>query len=193
MNLLWWHSRRHYNGQYPKDCAKFTRARPLVHGAVTSSGRTMPHPLRIAPKGITVLSIMIIQGPHAAARSISAELLNQLQQLAHAAGRTLELCPCGGLRDFVARVRAVRSQSTEFMLLDPGELTQEAQGHPEAGLNDALDELSTPYIEVHGDTVATLDSHTAPLATIMINGDLGTSYQIALSIALRQLREDGDK
>ena len=155
----------------------------------------MQLPLPKAPMGITVLSIMIIQGPHATARSISAELLGQLQQLAHAAGRTLELCPCGGLRDFVARVRAVRSQSTEFMLLDPGELTQEAQGHPEAGLCDALDELSTPYIEVHGDTAASLEipngSHGAPLATIMINGDLGTSYQIALGIALRQLREDG--
>lgn len=138
---------------------------------------------------------MIIQGPHATARSISGELLNHLQQLTHAAGRTLELCPCGGLRDFVARVRAVKPQSTEFMLLDPGELTQEVQGHPEAGLGDALDELGTPYIEVHDDTIATLEtrdgSHSAPLATIIINGDLGTSYQIALGIALRQLREDG--
>jgi 3-dehydroquinate dehydratase-2 len=134
---------------------------------------------------------MIIQGPQATARSLSGELLGHLQQLARAAGRTLEMCSCGGLRDFVARVRAGRSQTVEFMLLDPGDLAQQVQAHPEAGLGDALDELSTPYIEVHDDSDGALEPrdclHSAPLATIIFNGDLAVSYQIALGIALKQL------
>jgi 3-dehydroquinate dehydratase II len=134
---------------------------------------------------------MIIQGPHATARSLSGELLGHLQQLARAAGRTLEMCTCGGLREFVARVRAVRSQTVEFMLLDPGELAQQVEAHPEAGLGDALDELTMPYIEVQDDSDSALESrdcsHSAPQATIIFNGDLAVSYKIALGIALRQL------
>jgi 3-dehydroquinate dehydratase-2 len=134
---------------------------------------------------------MIIQGPQATARSLSGELLGHLQQLARTAGRTLEICTCGGLREFVARVRAGRSPSIEFMLLDPGDLAQQVQAHPEAGLGDALDGLSTPYIEVHDDSDGALEprdcTHSAPLATIIFNGDLAISYRIALGIALKQL------
>jgi 3-dehydroquinate dehydratase-2 len=140
---------------------------------------------------------MIIQGPHAPTRSISSEILSHLQQLAHAAGRTLELCSCGGLREFVARVRAVRPYHTEFMLLDPGELAQQVNEHPEAGLGEALDGLLTPYIEVHDDSDDTLEPrdcwHNTPAATIIIHGDLATSYRIGLGIALRQLQNTCDK
>ncbi|MGC1551103.1 MAG: type II 3-dehydroquinate dehydratase [Rhodanobacter sp.] len=133
---------------------------------------------------------MIVQGPHPVADLLSGELLRSLQQLARTAGRTLEVCSCSGLRELVAHVRAARSRATEFMLLDPGELGQQVQAHPEAGLHDALDELTAPYIEVHDDSDATLEpgtcSHCAPLATIIINGDLATSYRIALGIALRR-------
>jgi len=77
------------------------------------------------------------------------------------------------------------------MLLDPGDLAEEARAHPEAGLDDALDELASPYVEVHDDSGAAMQRtdgrHAAPLATIIINGDLATSYRIALGIALRCL------
>jgi 3-dehydroquinate dehydratase II len=143
------------------------------------------------------LTIMIIQGPHAPARSISGEILGHLQQLAHAAGRTLELCSCGGLREFVARVRAVQSHHTEFMLLDPGDLAQQVNEHPESGLREALDNLAAPYIEVHDDSDDTLVPrdgwHNAPAATVIIQGDLATSYRIGLGIALRQLQKKRDQ
>jgi 3-dehydroquinate dehydratase-2 len=135
------------------------------------------------------MSIRIIQGPHA--RFPSTDLLRQLQQLVRAAGRTLELCPCGGLRDFVAQVRATKPGSTEFMLLDPGDLAYQAKDHPEAGLDDALDALGTPYVEVHEENDTELEhsagSRHAPVATVIINGDIGSSYRIGLGIALRQL------
>lgn len=134
---------------------------------------------------------MIIQGPHATARSLSKELLGHLKQLALSAGRTVEVCTCNGLREFVARVRTARPQTTEFMLLAPGNLAQQVQAHPEAGLGDALDGLGMPYIEVQDDCDNGLEtgelSHKGPLATVVINGDTVASYRIALGIALRRL------
>ncbi|RDS84927.1 hypothetical protein DWU98_02960 [Dyella monticola] len=133
---------------------------------------------------------MIVQGPCAEAPSLSRELLGSLKQLALAAGRTVEICTCMGLREFVARVRTARAPRTEFMLLAPGTLAHQSQLHPEAGLNDALDALHMPYIEVQ-DGDASMEaggaSHHGPLATVVINGDVPSSYRIALGIALKQL------
>ena len=139
------------------------------------------------------MSIVIIQGPHADGLA-SIELQRSLQQLVSAAGRTLELFRCAGLRDFVACVRSMKRRPSEFMLLDPGELGPEAALHPEAGLSDALDEAATPYVEVHDDARTELGvlpgQHQAPVATVIIHGDLGCSYRIGLGIALRQLGSD---
>lgn len=149
-----------------------------------------------APRATTVatVSIVIIQGPHANCLA-SSELQRNLQQLASAAGRTLELFRCNGLRDFVACVRSMKRRPSEFMLLDPGELGPEAAAHPEAGLSDALDEAATPYVEIHEDPSTELGiqpgQHHAPVATVIINGDIGCSYRIGLGIALRRLRDDG--
>lgn len=139
----------------------------------------------------SVMTIIILRGPHPVGHSFNGELLSSLQQLGREAGRIVEVCTCTGLRDFIASLRRARSRTPEFVLLDPGNIAQEAQAHPEAGLRDALDELSAPYIEVHDDSATALDAgpygRGAPLATIVINGDLSTSYRIALGIALRQL------
>lgn len=77
------------------------------------------------------------------------------------------------------------------MLLDPGEINQQIQMHQNSELGDTLEALGTPYIEMQDDSDAALETvpmtgHT-PLATIVTNGDLNTSYRIALGIALRQL------
>ena len=115
----------------------------------------------------------------------------QLLQQADAAGRTLELRSCGNLQDFVVQVCAAKAESTEFVLLDPGDLSPQVRAHPEAGLNDALDNLSAPYIEVHEAFGAELeqgaDFHKPPIATVIINGNIEIGYRIGLSIALRQL------
>ncbi|MFC4529055.1 hypothetical protein ISN76_18610 [Dyella halodurans] len=138
------------------------------------------------------MAIMILRGPHLASHTFNSELLRNLQQLAREAGRIVEVCACTGLREFIAGLRMARAQAPEFMLLDPGEIAREALNHPEAGLHDALDGLTAPYIEVHEDSDTAMGpgpyQRGAPLATIIINGDLSTSYRIALGIALRQLR-----
>lgn len=141
--------------------------------------------------GVHLMAIVIIQGPHSTTQSISDEVLEHLKQLTRAAGRTLELCTCGGLRDFMARVRATKFQATEFVLLDPADLTPQLYTDADEGLGEALDGMTTPYVEVHGGRSVALESrdcaHGARMATIIVNGDLATSYQIALGVALRRL------
>lgn len=138
-----------------------------------------------------IVTILIVQGPHAIGGFRGGALSTSLQALARAAGRVLSVCTCSDLRELVAHVRAAAGRDTEFMLLDPGDLAGEARAHPEEGLDDALDQLASPYVEVHDDSDDTLERapgrRGAPLATIVINGDLETSYRIAMGIALRCL------
>jgi 3-dehydroquinate dehydratase-2 len=136
---------------------------------------------------------LIVHGPHATGSSFTQELLLQLQQQAHTAGRSLKLCTCGDLRDFVAQVCSIKFHTTEFVLLDPDDLATQAHAHPEAGLADALDKLPAPYIEVHEKFGAELEHgspHHARVATVIINGNIGSSYRIGLGIALRQLNAE---
>ncbi|WP_158543512.1 type II 3-dehydroquinate dehydratase [Dyella solisilvae] len=137
------------------------------------------------------MTILILQGPHPGQRPLGEDISNGLRQLARAAGRTLSISRCAGLRELVGSIRSASRADTEFMLIDPGELAEQAREHPEEGLQDALAQLDSPYIDVHADSATTLETtepqHGAPLATIVINGDLATSYRIALAIALRRL------
>ena len=139
------------------------------------------------------MSILIVHGPHTSRSSLPQELQQQLQEQAGAAGCTLELRGCSDLSHFVGQVCAAGAANTEFVLLDPGDLAAQVREHPEAGLVDALDQLGAPYIEVHEAVGAELEHdagfHKAPLATVIINGNIGSGYRIGLGIALRQLQE----
>ncbi len=137
------------------------------------------------------MSILIVHGPHTSSSSLTQELQRELQQQADAAGRTLELRACGDLNDLVVEVCAAKSDTTEFVLLDPGDLVGQIRAHPEVGFTDALDKLYVPYIEVHDEFGTELQHgagfHNSPIATVIINGNIGSGYRIGLSIALRQL------
>ena len=73
------------------------------------------------------------------------------------------------------------------MLLDPGDIVR--TGGDLQCVHDALESLQLPYVEVHDESDAVLElslrSSALPIATVVINGDLATSFQIALGIALR--------
>jgi 3-dehydroquinate dehydratase-2 len=137
------------------------------------------------------VSILIVHGPHTTSSSLSPELQRELQKRADAAGRTLELRACDDLQSLVVQVCAAKSDTTEFVLLGPGDLVQQVRAHPEAGFADALDKLDAPYIEVHEEFGAELEHgaglHNTPIATVIISGNIGSGYRIGLSIALRQL------
>jgi 3-dehydroquinate dehydratase-2 len=153
-------------------------------------GSTMP-PTQILRFWTWIVTILIVQGPHVAAGSLGSDLSPSLHSLARAAGQVLSVCKCSDLHELVGHIRAAKSDDTEFMLLDPGDLAEAARAHPEEGLDEALDQLASPYVEVHDDSGAAQERpegrRWAPLATIVINGDLETSYRIAMGIALRRL------
>lgn len=136
------------------------------------------------------MSILIVQGPHAEGHAVGGDFVAALQRVVQAAGHTLAVRQCGGLKDLVGHIRALRADETEFVVLDPGELAQQVRAQPDS-LGEALDALPSPYIEIHDDSGAAMAPsgpvRHAPLATIVINGDLSTSYRIAMGIALRQL------
>lgn len=138
------------------------------------------------------MSIVIVHGPHTGGHPLPRLLQQQLEEQAGAAGHALELRGCSNLGHLVGEVCAASNDSTEYMLLDPGELAAQLREHPEAGLVDA-DRLGAPYIEVHETFGVELehdaDCHKAPVATVIINGNLGSGYRIGLGIALRQLQE----
>ena len=143
------------------------------------------------------MSIVIVHGPHGSGHSPTADLLSHLKQQASEAGRTLELRACGALRDFIALVGSARSEVTEFVLLDPGNLAPEMRAHPEAGLSKAIDDLRAPYIDVHdefGDGLKCCAGlHKPPVATVIINGNIGSGYRIGLRLALRRMALGGHR
>jgi 3-dehydroquinate dehydratase-2 len=137
------------------------------------------------------MTILIVQGPHAEGRAVGGEFVAALRRAVQAAGHSLAVCECGGVHDLVSSIRALRNGDVEFVVLDPGELADPLRAQPDTGLDEALDDLPSPYIDIHDDSGAALASpgaaRHAPVATIVINGDLSTSYRIAMGIALRQL------
>ncbi len=143
--------------------------------------------------GYRVVSIVIVHGPHGGGHSLSTDLLSHLRQQAFEAEHTLELQACGALRDFIARVGSARSEVIEFVLLDPGSLAPEMRAHPEAGLGKAIDDLRVPYIDVHDTFGNGLECctglHKPPVATVIINGNIESSYRIGLRLALRRLEK----
>lgn len=136
------------------------------------------------------MSILIIQGTQAAAQIPHNELA-RFDQLARAAGCALEWCRCSTLRDLIAQLHDAKRRRPEFLLLDPGDLALQLKAGEDCGLYESLDELDAPYVEVHATADAELDrrtgSHHAPVATVIIHGDVVSRYRIGLGIALRQL------
>lgn len=133
------------------------------------------------------MNILILQGSHSASSGLSRQVLEDLRRASHAAGRTLKLCASTSIRAFIASIRRADPSTSDFVVIDPGDL---ARDDPDA-LRDALESLTVPYAEVHDNSDTVLDlplrPSALPIATIVINGDLSTSYRIAVGIALRRI------
>jgi 3-dehydroquinate dehydratase-2 len=65
------------------------------------------------------------------------------------------------------------------------------RAHPDAGLSEAIDGLRAPYIDVHDDFSDGIECcaglHKAPIATVIIHGNIASGYRIGLRLALRRL------
>ncbi|KAF1706911.1 hypothetical protein [Pseudoxanthomonas sacheonensis] len=140
------------------------------------------------------MSILVIQGPHSAlpwSGPGTEEPLLLPTAAAHAAGKSLVVRTCAGIREMIECLRQARQPDTEMVLLDSGDLDPADCVREGADLCRALDELQSPYIEVHDDSGQVLDlqvhPRNAPMVTVVVNDDRASGYSLALAIALRHL------
>ena len=136
------------------------------------------------------MCIVLIQGPHhARSRQVA---LPSFYDAAKAAGTTLLVRSCSTLAELIECLHKSKDLDAEMVLLDSGEF--DSRDFPAANrpLREALDALSSPYIEMHDASSQVLDQHVhpchAPIVTLVINDDREASYCMALAITLRRLQ-----
>jgi 3-dehydroquinate dehydratase-2 len=135
------------------------------------------------------MSILILRGPHAALPDASS-LDPPLRERAHAAGQRLRCRTFATMRDLLSGLRRTHIAHSDMLLLDIGDLALDGVTQTRA-LRDALDDLPSPYIEVHDDAAHALEPRVhpqhAPLVTVILRDDLPRAYALALDIALRRV------
>ncbi|MBD9478080.1 hypothetical protein IB225_03700 [Pseudoxanthomonas sp. PXM02] len=113
-----------------------------------------------------------------------------LHERAKTAGQSLQCRAFNSVRDLLAGLQRARRERPDMLLLDTGDLVLQDSTQAKA-LRDALDDLSSPYIEVHDDAAHALEPRVrpqhAPLVTVILRNDLPRAYAMALDIALRRL------
>lgn len=153
------------------------------------------------------MCILIIQGPHRAApdrraETVGGETLDALAQRALAAGKAVVVRGIASVREMIDCLRQADNAEmpAEIVLLDPGDLPAMEDAQSASGLRNALNALHAPYIEVHEGSGTALEPRLSPrngpMATVIINRNLGESYRLALGIALRRLgcvRDDASR
>lgn len=136
------------------------------------------------------MSIVVIRGPEAvgpfprAPLALPREVLSVLVDRAVCAGKTIAVRACGSERELLHSLRMARESHAEITLFDPGACAQSA------GVQQALDGISMPYIEVHDDSCdspepAMPNGNANRLA--VVNGYMAQSYILALAMALEHL------
>jgi 3-dehydroquinate dehydratase-2 len=139
------------------------------------------------------MSILILCGVHAATPLPSSShpaFERPLRERAKTAGQSLQCRAFNSVRDLLAGLQRARQERPDMLLLDTGDLVLQDSTQAKA-LRDALDDLPSPYIEVHDDAAHALEPRVqpqhAPLVTVILRDDLPRAYAMALDIALRRL------
>ena len=159
----------------------------IVYRARDYRGLTAARP-RFATRS---MSIVLFQGPHhAGSRQVA---LRSFYAAAKAAGTTLLVRSCNTLGELIECLHTSKNQDSEMGLLDSGEVDSREFPSANRQLCNALDALSSPYIEMHDASSQVLDQHVhpchGPIVTLVINDHRESSYSMALAIALRRLQK----
>jgi 3-dehydroquinate dehydratase-2 len=164
----------------------------------TLCGRHLSWRHRTPVRPIASMSILILRGPYAATASSPpvVALDRPLRQRARAAGQALHCRAFASVRDLLLGLKRAHLERADMLLLDIGDLALH-DGTQAKALRDALDELPSPYIEVHDDAAHALEPRLqpqhAPLVTVILRDDLPRAYAMALAIALRRLDRSSPK
>jgi 3-dehydroquinate dehydratase-2 len=113
-----------------------------------------------------------------------ADINGRLQELARAAGASLEAIQSNSEAELVGRVQQLMDAPVDFVIINPAALT-----HTSVALRDALAAVKVPFIEVHLSNVFAREpfrhhSYFTDLAVGLICGLGPRGYELALEHAL---------
>ena len=120
-----------------------------------------------------------------------ADIEATLRTEASAAGHELDAFQSDSEAELIRRIHAARDQSVAVILFNPAAYT-----HTSVALRDALLATQVPFIELHLSNVAARESfrHHSFFADIALGTIAGfgvTSYELALTAAIRHLEKGG--
>jgi 3-dehydroquinate dehydratase-2 len=119
------------------------------------------------------------------------DIVTALRSQAKAAGHKLEAFQSDSEAELIKRIHAARDQRVAVILFNPAAFT-----HTSIALRDALLAVQIPFIELHLSNVAAREafrhkSYFADVAIGTISGFGPTSYELALTAAIRHLTKGG--
>jgi hypothetical protein len=140
------------------------------------------------------MSIVVITGPRhdAVETTLADDAMWRLWERAQAAGVDLLWRPCHDFVELTGYLDRSTGDHAELVLLDVD--ANDVPVEDVAALRDALAHLNVPYIEIHdgsdeADASALVPGHPS-LVSVVVPGNAGAGYDMALSIGLRYLAED---
>jgi 3-dehydroquinate dehydratase-2 len=134
------------------------------------------------------LNLLGTREPEVYGRTTLPMIEAELQQMAADAGVALQCFQSNHEGALIDRIQAARSDSTRFILINPGGLT-----HTSVALRDALAGVALPFIEVHISNVHAREafrrhSYLSEIAVGVICGLGVDGYRLALRHALGRLQ-----
>lgn len=116
-----------------------------------------------------------------------AEINQNLQEQASAAGHHLQHLQSNAEYELIERLHEARVEGVDFVIINPAAFT-----HTSVALRDALLAVAIPFIEVHLSNIHRREpfrhhSYFSDIAEGVICGLGATGYRLALSAALEQL------
>ncbi|MCD8523698.1 MAG: type II 3-dehydroquinate dehydratase [Saccharospirillaceae bacterium] len=145
-------------------------------------------------------SILVLQGPnlnllgtrepHIYGHTTLADIEQQLNQTARAAGFSLEQFQSNAEHELISRIHTARTDGTAFILINPAAFT-----HTSVALRDALAGVAIPFIEIHISNVHAREhfrhhSYLSDIAVGVIAGLGVQGYDLALQAAISRLNAE---
>ncbi len=120
-----------------------------------------------------------------------ADIEKLLRSQAVAAGHELDAFQSDAEAELIKRIHAARDEGVAVILFNPAAFT-----HTSIALRDALLAAQVPFIELHLSNVAAREdfrhrSYFADIALGTITGFGVTSYELALTAAMRHVKKGG--
>ena len=121
-----------------------------------------------------------------------ADIETGLRAQATAAGHDLQASQSDSEAELIQRIHAARDEGIAVILFNPAAFT-----HTSVALRDALLSAKVPFIELHLSNVAAREafrhhSYFSDIALGTIGGFGVTSYELALTAAIRHLTKGGN-